>query len=181
MSLLKIARIGHPVLRQPAVEVPAEQVGSAEVQRLIEDMVHTMRESDGVGLAGPQVYASLRVITVEVPATSTRVPPVAAVPLTVLVNPAIVSHSAETVDDWEGCLSIPDLRGQVPRSRSVRVTALDRAGRPVALDADGFFARVIQHEVDHLDGVLFPERMTDLRTLTALREFQRFHAERPAS
>jgi peptide deformylase len=178
VSLLKIARIGHPVLAQPAVEVPAEGVGSADVQRLIEDMVQTMRESEGVGLAAPQVYAPHRIIIVEVPATATRVPPVAAVPLTILVNPLLIDHSADQVDDWEGCLSIPDLRGRVPRWRTVRVSALDRQGQPVTVDAEGFFARVIQHEVDHLDGVMFPERMTDLRTLTHVREFARFRAER---
>ena len=178
MSLLKIARIGHPVLAQPAVEVPAEGVGSTDVQRLIEDMVQTMRESEGVGLAAPQVYAPHRIIIVEVPATSARVPPVAAVPLTILVNPLIVDHSMDEVDDWEGCLSIPDLRGRVPRWRAVRVSALDRDGRPVMMDADGFFARVIQHEVDHLDGILFPERMTDLRTLTHVKEYAQFHAGR---
>ncbi len=174
MALLKIARIGHPVLRQAAADVPADRVGHPDVQRLIDDMVQTMRESDGVGLAGPQVYAPLRVITAEVAADSPRSP---AVPLAVLVNPVIAAHSAETVDGWEGCLSIPDLRGRVPRWRSVRVTALDRDGRPVTVDADGFHARILQHEVDHLDGVLFPERMADLRTLTALREYQRFWAE----
>ncbi len=179
MALLKIARIGHPVLRHPAAPVPPDAVASPDVQRLLDDMVQTMRDSDGVGLAAPQVYASVRVITVEVPAGSARVPPVPAVPLTVLVNPTIAGHSADTADDWEGCLSIPDLRGRVPRWRAVHVTALDRAGGPLTLDADGFFARVLQHEIDHLDGVLFPERMTDLRTLTALREFQRHHADRP--
>ncbi len=180
MSLLKIARIGHPVLREPSTPVPPEAVSSPDIQRLIDDMIETMRESDGVGLAAPQVYASLRLITVEVPSGSPRIPPPPSVPLTVLVNPTIAAHAQDTVDDWEGCLSIPDLRGRVPRWRSVHVAALDRAGRPITLDADGFFARVIQHEVDHLDGVLFPERMTDLRTLTALREFQRFWAGPPA-
>jgi peptide deformylase len=178
MSLLKIARIGHPVLRAPAAAVPADRCTSAEVQQLVDDMVETMRDSDGVGLAAPQVYASLRIITVEVRAASTRLPRPPEVELTVLVNPTIIDHSADRVDDWEGCLSIPDLRGRVPRWRTVRVTALDRHGRPVTVDAEGFFARVIQHEVDHLDGVLFPERMTDLRTLTDVREFQRHWADR---
>ncbi len=174
MSLLKIARIGHPVLREPATAVPPDLVGSPTLQRLIDDMIETMRESDGVGLAGPQVYASHRILIAEVAVASPRSP---LVPLTVLVNPTIVSHSGDTVDGWEGCLSIPDLRGRVPRWRSAHVVAMDREGRPAALDADGFFARILQHEIDHLDGVLFPERMTDLRTLTALREFQRFWAD----
>ena len=169
MPLLKIARIGHPVLRQPAAAV----ADVADVQRLIDDMVDTMRDSDGVGLAAPQVYAPLRLIVVQVP-DGPRSP---AVPLTILVNPTIIAHSDDTVDGWEGCLSIPDLRGPVPRWRAVTVTAVTRGGEPVSVEADGFFARVIQHEVDHLDGILFPERMTDLRSLTALREFQRFHAE----
>ena len=169
MALLKISRIGHPVLRQVATPIPTDDVTTPEVQRLIADMVDTMRDAGGVGLAGPQVYALWRVIVIDVPA-GPRGP---AVPLTVLVNPVIESHADDTVDDWEGCLSIPDLRGRVPRWPSLRVSGLDHQGQPVAFDADGFFARVIQHEIDHLDGVLFPERMSDLRTLSHLGEMPR--------
>lgn len=173
MALLKIARLGHPFLRQVAVPVEDAEIKTAAFARFIDDMIDTMRESDGVGLAAPQVYASRRVAIVEVKGPHPRYPDQPDVPLTVLVNPQVVSHSTETEEDWEGCLSIPDLRGRVPRWKSVDVRALDRTGNPIELKASGFFARVIQHELDHLDGVMFLERMNDLRTLTHLREFQK--------
>jgi peptide deformylase len=174
VALLKIARLGHPVLRQAAAPVEAGEISTAGFQKFIDDMIDTMRESDGVGLAAPQVYESKRLVLVEVKGPHPRYPDQADVPLTVLINPQIVAHSDEKEEDWEGCLSIPDLRGKVPRWSSLNVTALDRNGQPIALQAGGFFARVIQHEIDHLDGVMFLERMSDLRTLTFLREFQKF-------
>jgi peptide deformylase len=174
MALLKIARLGHPVLRQSAVEVDDAEIASPSFSQFIDDMIETMRESDGVGLAAPQVYASKRVAIVEVKGPHPRYPEQGDVPLTVLVNPRIVSQSAELDEDWEGCLSIPDLRGRVPRRRQIQVHALDRDGKPIEINASGFFARVIQHEIDHLDGVMFLERMTDFKSLTHLREFQKF-------
>jgi len=174
MALLKIARLGHPVLRQQAASVEESEIKSTAFARFVDDMIDTMRESDGVGLAAPQVYASKRLAIVEVKGPHPRYPNQAEVPLTVLINPVVVSHSEELEQDWEGCLSIPDLRGRVPRWKSVQVRALNRTGEPIEILANGFFARVIQHELDHLDGVLFLERMSDLTTLTHLREFQKF-------
>jgi peptide deformylase len=174
MALLKIARLGHPVLRQVALPVEANELKSPVFAEFIDSMVETMRESDGVGLAAPQVYVSKRVAVIEVKAPNPRYPQMAGVPLTVLVNPQIVTHSAEQEIDWEGCLSIPDLRGRVPRWASVELKALDRMGNPLHFTANGFHARVIQHELDHLDGIIFPERMKDLSTLTYLAEFQKF-------
>jgi peptide deformylase len=174
MALLKIARLGHPVLRQQAASVEESEIKSTAFARFVDDMIDTMRESDGVGLAAPQVYASKRLAIVEVKGPHPRYPNQPEVPLTVLVNPRVVSHSVEIEEDWEGCLSIPDLRGRVPRWQSVEIAALDRTGNPIELKAGGFFARVIQHELDHLDGVMFLERMNDLRTLTHLREFQKY-------
>jgi peptide deformylase len=176
MALLKIAHLGHPVLRQVAADVSVDEIHSPAFQSLIDDMAETMRESDGVGLAAPQVYVSRRLIVMEVKGGNPRYPDRAGVSLTQLINPKIVSHSSAIQDDWEGCLSIPDLRGKVPRFASVEVAALDRLGQPVMLQADGFFARIIQHEIDHLDGKIFIERMSDLQTLTHLREFQKFWA-----
>ena len=140
-------------------------------------MIDTMRDSDGVGLAAPQVHVSQRLILAEVRTASPRYPGLAPVPLTILINPQIVAHSDNLEDDWEGCLSIPELRGQVPRWRTVDVSALDRAGKEIQLKAEGFFARILQHELDHLDGIVFLDRMNDLQTLTHLREFQKFWIE----
>lgn len=174
MALLKIARMGHPVLRQAAAAVDPATVTTPDFQRLLDDMVETMRDADGVGLAAPQVHRSVRAIVAEVRAGNPRYPDAEGLPLTVLVNPRIVGASQEVEQGWEGCLSIPDLRGVVPRAASVEVHALDRAGQPVIVEAEGFFARILQHEIDHLDGVLFLDRMTDLKTLTFLKEFERY-------
>jgi peptide deformylase len=171
-AILKVARIGHPVVRTAASPVPAEDIASAGFQRLVDEMIVTMHEYEGVGLAAPQVHVSLRVAVIEVPASDERSH--AAVPLTVLVNPVVTPLGDERVPGSEGCLSIPGLRGVVPRFARVRLEALDRDGRPYAAEASGFFARVIQHESDHLDGKVYLDRMDDLRTLSFLRELHRF-------
>jgi peptide deformylase len=170
-SILKVARIGHPVVRAAAIPVPAGDIASSGFQRLIDDMVVTMQEYEGVGLAAPQVHVSLRVAVIEVRASDERSH--AAVPLTVLVNPVVTPIGDERVHALEGCLSIPGLRGVVPRFELVRLAALDRDGRPYAAEASGFFARVIQHECDHLDGKVYLDRMDDMRTLSFLRELHR--------
>jgi peptide deformylase len=175
MAILKVARLGHPVLRSAAEPLTRGQIRSAEVQRLIDDMVETMREYDGVGLAAPQVHSTWRLVVVEVPASEDGARQ--ALPLTVLANPVLTPEGEERALDWEGCLSLPDLRGQVPRFTRVRLEALDRQGRPLTMEARDFAARVLQHECDHLDGVLFPDRMTDLRSLAFQREFERFAAD----
>lgn len=166
MSILKVAMLGNPVLRKKAVSV--KDALAPEVQRLLDDMVDTMKEYQGVGLAGPQVHASLRVCIIE---SVKGAPWTAATPL---VNPVIEPLSQQKGDDWEGCLSIGDLRGQVPRFRHIGVKATDRRGKAMEFEATEFFARVIQHEVDHLDGVLYFDRMKDLSTLTHLNEWQRY-------
>ena len=174
MPLLKIARLGHPVLRQPASPVSAKDLQTPALQQFIDDMADTMRDSDGVGLAAPQVHAPLRIILVEVRNLNPRYPDQPPIPLTPLVNPEITSRGDTTEEDWEGCLSIPDLRGRVPRYTALTINALNRHGQPVTLEAKDFFARVIQHEIDHLDGVMFLDRMKDFSTLTHLREFQKY-------
>jgi len=178
MSILKVPRLGHPVLRRPARPVPPEAIGHLEVQRLIDDMIETMHEYAGVGIAAPQVHEGLRIIVLE-SAANPRYPDKPAVPLAAYVNPTLTTLGDETEEDWEGCLSIPDLRGRVPRARRVRLAALDRHGRPVDLEAEGWHARILQHECDHIDGRLFVDRMRDLSTLTHLAEFARFWAGQP--
>jgi peptide deformylase len=170
MSILKVARIGHPIVRAAAREVPAAAIEDPAFQKLIDDMRQTMYEYEGVGLAAPQVHEGLRLAVLEVPASDERSGD--AVPFTVLVNPAVTPLGPETVTAWEGCLSIPDLRGAVPRLKSVRLDALDREGRPYSLEAIDFLARVIQHECDHLDGRVYLDRMEDMRSLTFIKEFE---------
>jgi len=172
VSILKVARIGHPVVRGGARPVSEERITSPEIQRLIDDMVVTMHEYDGVGLAAPQIHVDLRLAVLEVPASDDRSRE--AVPLTVLINPVLTPLDPETALGWEGCLSIPDLRGVVPRLRRVRLEARDREGRPYVLEASDFLARVIQHECDHLDGRVYLDRMPDMRSLSFLREFERY-------
>jgi peptide deformylase len=172
MAILKVARLGHPVLRRVAEPLTRGQIRSAEIQRLIDDMIETMREHDGVGLAATQVHVGQRLLVVEIPASADGARQ--CLPLTVLANPVITPLGEERANDWEGCLSLPDLRGQVPRFTRVKVEALDRQGRPLSMEVQDFSARVVQHECDHLDGVLFPDRMADLTSLSFQREFERF-------
>jgi peptide deformylase len=173
MAILKVARLGHTVLRKIAAPLSVTEIRSADIQRFIDDMIETMKEYSGVGLAADQVHESKQIAVLEV-ADNPRYPEKPAVPLTVLINPQITPLSGETADDWEGCLSIPDLRGKVPRFTSIRVQALDRNGREMDFVAHDFHARVIQHEWDHLNGKVYLDRMPDLSTLAFLAELARF-------
>jgi peptide deformylase len=177
MSILKVARMGHPVLRARARALDPSEIRSPRIQQLIDDMFETMHEYQGVGLAAPQVHESLRLFVAGFPPTRAgqekedeqeRVPEIA------LINPEVRADGTDTVEEWEGCLSIPDIRGKVPRARRIVVRAYDRRGKQVELRAGGFTARVIQHETDHLDGVLFFDRMKSFETLTFLDEFGRY-------
>ena len=169
MSILKIARIGHPVIRADAKPVPKKAFADPLFQKLIDDMRETMYEYEGVGVAAPQVHESWRLAVIEVPGNDDRTR--AEVPFMVLVNPVVTPLGEERETGWEGCLSVPDLRGVVSRFRRVRLEALDREGKPYSLEAGDFLARVIQHECDHLDGRVYLDRMADLRTLTFIKEF----------
>jgi peptide deformylase len=173
MAILKVSRLGHPVIRTPCEAVPKESIASAETQRFIDDMIDTMREYDGVGLAAPQVHVSKQIAVIEV-SDNRRYPGEGPIPLTVLINPKILNASKKQLVDWEGCLSVNELRGQVPRAESLEVEAFNRKGEKVRLSARGFFARVIQHECDHLQGKVFLDRMPDLSTLTHLNELVRY-------
>ena len=173
MAILKVARLGHPVVRTPSEAVPKESITSAAMQRFIDDMIDTMREYDGVGLAAPQVHVSKQVAVIEVQ-ENRRYPGEGPIPLTVLINPRILTMSKKPLDDWEGCLSVNDFRGKVPRAESLEVEAYNRKGEKVKFHAHGFFARVIQHECDHLAGKVFLDRMPNLLTLSHLHEFARY-------
>lgn len=172
MSILKIARMGHPVLRERARPLDPSEIDTPRVQRLIDDMFETMNDSQGIGLAGPQVHQSIRLFVAGVEDDESTMPPV------VIINPEITPIGSEVEEDWEGCLSIPDIRGRVPRAAEVRVRALDRHGAPISMTANGFPARVVQHETDHLDGVLFFDRMKSFESLTFLEEYSRFWTQK---
>jgi peptide deformylase len=177
MAILKVARMGHPVLRARARAVDPAEIRTPAFQRLIDDMFETMREYQGVGLAAPQIHESVRLFVAGFapsPEDEDDEAPDRRVPLMALINPEITPASPEMVEDWEGCLSIPDIRGKVPRARQITVQSYDRRGKRIELRASGFTARVIQHETDHLDGVLFFDRMKSLQTLTFLDEFGRY-------
>ena len=173
MPVLKVSRLGNPVIRKTASPVKLEDILSSEFQSLIDTMVETMKARNGVGLAAPQIGLSKQIAVIEVN-QNPRYPGAPAVPLTVLVNPKIISRSPQSVDGWEGCLSIPDLRGIVPRSCSVVCEAHDRSGKSIRIEASDFFARVIQHECDHLEGKVYLDRMTHFRSLTHLAEFAEY-------
>ena len=176
MAILKVARLGHPVIRAPSLPIPKETITSAEIQRLINDMIETMREYDGVGLAAPQAHVSKQLAVIEV-ADNRRYPGEGPIPLTILINPRILGASKRQVEDWEGCLSVNEFRGKVPRAESLEVEAYNRKGEKVRFQAQGFFARIIQHECDHLAGKVFLDRMPSLQTLTHLQEFIRYQQE----
>ena len=174
MPLLKIARLGHPQIRSGAMPVSDKELHTPETQKFIDDMVETMRDANGVGIAAPQVQASKQIIAIEVAPENPRYPNQALIPLTIVVNPILIDHGDETENGWEGCLSVPDLRGVVPRWKRVKVQGLTRNGQPVQFEAEGFFARVFQHEIDHLNGKVFLDRLPDLQTLTHLGEYEKY-------
>src|SRR2546428_9398990 len=149
MSILRVCRLGHPVLRVESKRVPKEALSNPALQTLIDNMMQTMVEYNGVGLAAPQVHESLAIAVIESHGARGDIP------MTVLVNPDVTILDDELIEDWEGCLSIPDLRGRVPRYSKLRVDALDRHGHKIEFIAEGFFARVVQHEFDHLMGKVY--------------------------
>ena len=173
MAILKIAKMGHPVLRARSAEV--EDPTAPEIQRLVDDMLETMVDADGAGLAAPQVHVPLRVVIFHVPEGRDGVNP-EAVPLTVLINPVVEPLTDEREIDWEGCLSVPGLMGAVPRYTKVRYRAITPEGEELDRVAEGFHARVAQHECDHLDGTLYPKRMEDLSLLMFSDQF-RYHGD----
>jgi peptide deformylase len=167
MPAREVLRMGHPVLREKAKEV--EQTGTPELRQLIADMKETMAEKNGAGLAAPQIGVSQRVVIFGVD-KNPRYPDAEEVPFTVLVNPKLTMLTRDVESDWEGCLSVPGMRGVVPRYTKLRYTGTDEEGNPIDRVAEGFHARVVQHECDHLDGILYPQRMQDMSTFGFTRE-----------
>jgi len=180
MAILRIAHMGEPVLRQPTRELSLDELRSPELQRLVDDMIDTMHDADGAGIAAPQVYQPLRLCVMEL-SRNPRYPDVPALPLTVLVNPVVTplvpspESPAEHDSIWmyEGCLSVAGIRGRVQRPRKVHVKALGRSGEPIELSLEGPLASVVQHETDHLHGTLFIDR-AEPTSLTFLREYDRY-------
>lgn len=179
MAILKIARMGHPVLKRRAD--PVEDPSSPEIARLINDMMDTLADVGGVGLAAPQVHVPLRVVIFHVPKARMEAEdgegPAIGVPLTVLINPEIEPLDDEIEEGVEACLSVPGLAGVVPRYNHIRYRAQTPAGEPLDRVAKGFHARVVQHECDHLDGFLYPMRMNDLSKLSFVEELKRYAGE----
>ena len=178
MSILKVARMGHPVLRTPAHALERSDIRNPALQRLIDDMMDTMAEYHGVGLAAPQVHEELRLFVVAFdptrPASGGPGDDEDALEPFAILNPEITPIGDALVEDWEGCLSIPDIRGRVPRFREIMLRGQNRKGDKFELRLEHFKARVVQHETDHLDGVLFFDRMRSFTSLTFLDEYSRY-------
>ncbi len=172
MAILKVARMGHPVLRSPAQELASGAFNQPELQGLVEDMIDTMADYVGVGLAASQVHYALRLFIIQPD-------PGDEATLRVAINPTVTPLGDETEGGWESCLSIPGIHGMVPRHTRVRLDASDADGKKYSEELEGFAARVVQHEFDHLGGTLFIDRMADLSTLAFGDEYRRYHAPRP--
>ena len=175
MAIRKIATIGNPVLRQVARKVTRDELRSEGVQRFIDDLVETMHDANGAGLAANQIYEPIQICAIEIRANNPRYPYKPSYPLTILVNPVLEPTSDETFMNYEGCLSVPNLRGEVKRVTHIRVRAWDREGNPIDREVKGLTAGTYQHEVDHLDGKLFVDRVFDTTSLCTWEQFERHH------
>jgi peptide deformylase len=174
MAIREILRMGHPLLRKKARELKKSEILSSETQALIADLVETMHAADGVGIAAPQIGESVRLSVIEFEDDNPRYSEIGSQGLTVFINPVLEVMDKKEQAYWEGCLSVPDLRGLVHRPRQVKVTYLDEKGQKQSLVAEGFLATVLQHEFDHLDGTLYVDRVRDPRNLSYIAEYQQF-------
>ena len=174
MAIRKIATIGHPVLRERAREVTKDELASADMQRFIDDLVETMHDANGAGLAANQIFEPVRITAIEIK-NNPRYPYKPNYPLTILVNPVLTPTTDEQFVNFEGCLSVPNLRGEVKRFTGVHVKAWDRHGGELDFEVKGLTAGTFQHECDHLDGKVFLDRVHDTRSLTTWADFERFH------
>jgi peptide deformylase len=174
MAIRKIATLGHPVLREVARALTQDELKTDKVQRFIDDLVETMRDANGAGIAANQVYEPIRICTIEIN-KNPRYPYKPNYPLTILVNPVVTHLTQDSFLNNEGCLSVPNLRGEVRRSTHVRVKAWDREGKDLDFEVKGLTAGTFQHELDHLDGKLFVDRVEDTKSLSTWADFERFH------
>lgn len=174
MAILKVARMGHPVLRKKARELAPEEIRSDEIRRLIQDMMETMKEYSGIGLAAPQVHQSVQLAIIGFSEDNERYRGKGAFPLTVLINPLISVLDPTEQQYWEGCLSVPELRGLVARPRKIQVDYLNTEGQSETVVVEDFLATVFQHELDHLQGMLYIDRIRDTTRLSFLEEYQRY-------
>jgi len=172
-SILKVAQLGHPILRSETEPFTKGEIAEPSTQHFIDSMISTMREYNGAGLAGPQVHSKKQVIVIEAQ-SNPRYPNEKEIPLTVLLNPKIVKFSDDLTEGWEGCLSLKGLWGRVNRSTAITVEAVTREGENVIIDAEGFFAVVLQHEIDHLYAKVFVDRMEDMSSLCFTEEYNRY-------
>jgi peptide deformylase len=177
MAIRKIARLGHPVLRQKTREVTREEISTPEMKRLVRDMIETMHEYGGVGLAAPQVHESVRLAIIEFEPDNDRYKNDDGQPLLVIWNARVKVLDETPSGFWEGCLSVPGMRGYVERPSKIEVSYLDERGKPKTLVADGFLATVFQHELDHLDGIVYVDKITDKSKFAFTEEYGRYHLE----
>ena len=175
MAVRKVIRLGHPNLRIPASPYPKEKLDSSEFQQLISDMKETLHDYGGIGLAAPQIDVNFRVMVIEINNPVTRYGEVEMIPFEVYVNPRISVISDRIAGYWEGCLSVPGMIGYVERPQHIRIDYLTRNGKEKSIKAQGFLATVFQHEFDHLDGILYVDRIKDLSLFAFEDEFKRFH------
>jgi peptide deformylase len=181
MAIRKVARLGHPVLRQKTRALSAQEIVSTEIKRLVADMVETMHEYSGVGLAAPQVHEPLRAAVIEIERLNDRYPIEVDQPLLVIFNAKVSVLDPTPQGFWEGCLSVPGLRGYVERPRKIKVDYLDDKAVARSLVAEDFLATVFQHELDHLDGVLYVDRIADPSRFAFIEEYQRYHLQPEAN
>ncbi len=174
MAVRKIIRMGHPTLRQVARPLTSEEIHSEALVRLVDDMIDTLHDYGGIGLAAPQINEPVRLAIIEIDGGPSRYGEIPSLPLTVFINPEVQILNPEPAGYWEGCLSVPGMRGFVERPQHVRVNALDQQGAPLTLELSGFLATVLQHEFDHLDGKLYIDHIKDTSLLAFDEEFQRY-------
>ena len=174
MAVRKIIRMGHPRLRRVADPVPSSAIGTEALEHVVADMIDTLHDYGGIGLAAPQIDEPLRLAIIEIPGGATRYGEIEPLPLTVFINPVVAVVESSKAGYWEGCLSVPGLRGFVERPQHVDVSYTDMQGNPQTLTLKGFWATVLQHEFDHLDGILYIDRISDTSKLVFEEEFIRF-------